>query len=241
MEISLLAMIGIGLAAMFFGYFFGLFEGRNQGYKKHQNEDVADRRGAPAPPEPGASPGSPGPPDHNMLELGHDEKGQPLLRIDGRRVEASIMATEQRRRLIDLMVMLRPWVDPGAARAPSAASASAAEASPRSMANRRSLAADAQERQPSGSRPFGIDPAPLPTRPPASLSLVAQIDAVLQARLAGTPLASRGIRLAEALHGGAVVFVGTTQYDSVDRVPDPAIQAAIRGAIAEWENRYTPG
>jgi hypothetical protein len=70
---------------------------------------------------------------------------------------------------------------------------------------------------------------------------VAQIDAVLQARLAGTPLASRGIRLAEALHGGAIVFVGTTQYDGVDRVPDSEIQEAIRGAIAEWEKRYTPG
>jgi len=74
-----------------------------------------------------------------------------------------------------------------------------------------------------------------------TLSLVQQIDHVLQARLAGTPLASRGIRLAEAPHGGAIVFIGQTQYDGVDKVADPEIQGAIRSAIAEWEKRYTPG
>ena len=240
MEISLLAIIGIGLAAMFFGYFFGLFEGRSQGYKKCRNEDAAGRPGALAPPQPGAAPGFPGIGDHSLLELGRDEKGQPLLRLDGRQVDASIMATEQRRRLIDLLVMLRPWVDQGSARAPSAAARAVADSAPASMASRRSQPADTQAGQPAAARPFAIDPAPLPTRPPASLSLVAQIDAVLQTRLAGTPLASRGIRLAEALHGGATVFVGTAQYDGVDRVPEPAIQEAIRGAIAEWENKYTP-
>jgi hypothetical protein len=73
------------------------------------------------------------------------------------------------------------------------------------------------------------------------MSLVQQIDRVLQARLAGTALAGRGIRLAEAAHGGALVFIGQTQYDGVDKVADPEIQAAIRSAIADWEKRYTPG
>jgi hypothetical protein len=69
---------------------------------------------------------------------------------------------------------------------------------------------------------------------------VAQIDAILQVRLAGSPLAERGIRLSEALHGGAIVFVGTHQYDGVDAVPDPEIQGAIRAAIKEWEEKYPP-
>jgi hypothetical protein len=73
------------------------------------------------------------------------------------------------------------------------------------------------------------------------MSLVQQIDQVLQSRLAGTPLGKRGIRLAEAPQGGAIVFVGQTQYDGVDKVTDPEIQGAIRSAIAEWEKRYTPG
>ena len=37
-EITYLAIAGIALAAMFFGYGFGLFEGRSQGYKKGKAE-----------------------------------------------------------------------------------------------------------------------------------------------------------------------------------------------------------
>ena len=70
--------------------------------------------------------------------------------------------------------------------------------------------------------------------------MVGQIDAILQTKLAGTSLASRGIRLAEALHGGALVFVGSNQYSGVADVPDAEVQAAIREAIKEWEKRYTP-
>jgi hypothetical protein len=32
-----------------------------------------------------------------------------------------------------------------------------------------------------------------------------------------------------------------TRYTSVDEVPDAEVKAAIRAAIAEWENKYTPG
>ena len=38
MQINL-TLIGIALATMFFGYFFGLFEGRGQGYKKRKKEE----------------------------------------------------------------------------------------------------------------------------------------------------------------------------------------------------------
>lgn len=34
MQVSLFGVILVALAAMFFGYFFGLFEGRGQGEKK---------------------------------------------------------------------------------------------------------------------------------------------------------------------------------------------------------------
>jgi hypothetical protein len=38
-----------------------------------------------------------------------------------------------------------------------------------------------------------------------------------------------------------MVYVGLTRYNGVDDVPDPAIKAAIRDAISEWEDKYTPG
>ncbi len=71
--------------------------------------------------------------------------------------------------------------------------------------------------------------------------MVAQIDTILQARLAGTPLAERGIFLTQSPEGGVNVYVGLTRYEGIDDVPDPEVKAAIRAAIAEWENKYTPG
>jgi hypothetical protein len=64
---------------------------------------------------------------------------------------------------------------------------------------------------------------------------------VLQERLAGTPLEERGIFLSQSPDGGVMVYVGLTKYMAIDDVPDADIKAAIRAAITEWENKYTPG
>jgi hypothetical protein len=74
-----------------------------------------------------------------------------------------------------------------------------------------------------------------------SLSIVNQIDTVLQARIADTSLAKRGIRLQESIQGGVEVYVGLNKFLAVDDVPDEEIKATIRAAIAEWEKKYTPG
>ncbi len=44
MQFNLFIVIGIGLAAMFFGYGFGLFEGRSQGYKKRKKEEPEEKK-----------------------------------------------------------------------------------------------------------------------------------------------------------------------------------------------------
>jgi hypothetical protein len=72
-------------------------------------------------------------------------------------------------------------------------------------------------------------------------SMVDQIDAILQARLIGTPLEERGIFLTQSPEGGVNVYVGLTRYSGMDEVPDPEIKAAIRAAITEWEDKFTPG
>jgi hypothetical protein len=71
--------------------------------------------------------------------------------------------------------------------------------------------------------------------------MIAQIDDILQKNIAGTPLAGRGVRILDAPGGGVVVLVGLQRYPSVSDVPDADIQAALRAAIAAWEQRYTPG
>ena len=83
-------------------------------------------------------------------------------------------------------------------------------------------------------------PAVQPEPVSAPTTMVGQIDAILQSKISGTPLATRGIRLVESVQGGAMVVVGLQRYAGVGDVPDPEVQAVIRAAIAEWESKYTP-
>lgn len=237
MEISLLALIGISLATMFFGYFFGLFEGRGQGYKRGQREVSLSRTEEP----PATAPTPPSERDgdglRRLLVLRQDAAGHSSVEIDGQLVPALNVTPAARQRMIDLMVMLRPWIDPTGPPAQAGTgvvSRMPPVAPPRSAATPPTTEAANQSTSPGSA-------TPLATQGPPAMSLVQQIDQVLQTRLAGTPLADRGIRLAEAPQGGAIVFIGQTQYDGVDKVDDAEIQGVIRSAIAEWERRYTPG
>jgi hypothetical protein len=74
--------------------------------------------------------------------------------------------------------------------------------------------------------------APVPER-----SIAAQVDEILQERLADTPLAKSGIRLIETPNQGILVRVGLNQYEGIDSVPDPEVRQAIRSAVEEWERR----
>lgn len=237
MTISLLALIGIGLAAMFFGYFFGLFEGRGQGYKKRRSEEASDPSLKPV-----ASP--PPPPDNSVLRLSLDARRQPRLEMDGSRIDTNQIAPEQRRRLIELMVLMRPWIDASPVpKAPAAAPATAPQPAPQPVSVQApSRAAARPAPVPASIAPAPAAQPPVPTEPASKpATMVGQIDAILQSNLAGTPLATRGIRLVESVQGGATVMVGLSRYAGVGDVPDPEVQAVIRAAIAEWEKKYTPG
>ncbi len=275
MEINPLVLIVIALATMFFGYGFGLFEGRGQGYKRRQKEEASDpalRRpvvqpeAPPAPPpvtEAAAAEAPVVPQETTLLRLSIDDSEQAHLDMDGQRIDTTRMEPQQRKRLIDLMVLMRPWIETGPI-APSkpkpvpaptgvAAAAQRATVPPfdskpvtQSVPARGTgplagstspLAARSTGPLSSGTGPLGTPDAPAS----APTTMVGQIDAILQINLAGTPLAGRGIRLVESAQGGAMVVVGLTRYPSVGDVPEPEVQAAIRAAIAEWENKYTPG
>ena len=71
--------------------------------------------------------------------------------------------------------------------------------------------------------------------------MVGQINAILQLRIANTPLSSQGVTMMESPSGGVIVFVGVNKYEGVEDVPNEDVKAAIRAAIAEWEQKYTPG
>ena len=245
----------IWIGVVIFVYVFGLYEGRGQGYKKRKAEEEQERKEKPAP-APQIKTETVTVDDPGLLRI-KNENGAFALDLDGRRVNPLSLSPDQRRRLIDMLNIIRPWLEGRPAPAPSTTiSPPPAPSESTSISDR--LEAFGGTR--TESRPAPVDPArPLsPSAPPSSApkpatnskedrpvapanSIVGQIDSILQARLEGTSLADRGIFLTQSPEGGVNVYIGLTRYNGVDDVPDPEIKAAIRAAIAEWEDKYTPG
>lgn len=106
-------------------------------------------------------------------------------------------------------------------------------------------AAELPKDKQTAAQPAGLNPASLLARalqtevhkPTRVLSIVEQIDEVLQEQLEDSPLASRGIRLQESPSHSLVVQVGLKRYESIDDVPDLEVRNLIRAAVAEWEKR----
>jgi hypothetical protein len=177
--------------------------------------------------------------EQNLPSMLHDDPG--LLRIkkvDGRftlEMDGALITGElppdRKKRLIELVTVLRPWLDngqsPQAAPQPQPAPDPARDALPRPVQ--------------SSAQPLPAVKKPEAEKDIKSLSIVNQIDTVLQARLTDTSLAKRGIRLQESIQGGVEVYVGLNKFHTVDDVPDEEIKTAIHAAIAEWEKKYTPG
>ena len=233
------------IAALLFVYIFGLVEGRSKGYKKRKAGEEQEKKDLPpAQPETVTVAVD----DSGLLRI-KNENGSFQLDLDGRRVNPTMMSPDQRKRLIEILNIMRPWLEGRATVSPASSGTSVAPL--RSTPPEQPL-----------SRPVPVQPVPVsspptplaqPTTPkPATIakedrpiapanSIVSQIDSVLQARLSGTPLEERGIFLTESSEGGVAVYVGLTRYSGIDEVPDPEIKNAIRAAIKEWEDKYTPG
>jgi hypothetical protein len=211
----------VWIAAIIFVYVFGLFEGRGQGYKKRKAEEAETKKDQPAPAPVTVKVDDPG-----LLRI-KNENGYITLDLDGARVDTTALTSDQRKRLIEMLNLMRPWLEgrqvAAAAAPPPAPVPPPHTAAPQPVAPRR----DASAKE---DRPI----------PPAG-SIVSQIDSILQSRIVGTPLEDKGVFLAQSPEGGVMVYIGLTKYLGVDDVPDPEVKAAIRSAIREWENRYTPG
>jgi hypothetical protein len=66
-------------------------------------------------------------------------------------------------------------------------------------------------------------------------SIVSQIDQILQAKLEGTHLEDKGIRLVEGPDQGMVIEVGLDKYTDIDAVPDEQVCQLIHLSVADWE------
>jgi hypothetical protein len=233
MSWSILIWLGI----VVFVYVFGLFEGRNQGYKKRKTEEAQEKKDNPPAP---ATPVTVKVDDPGLMRI-KNESGYLTLDLDGTRADTSALTVEQRKRLIEMLSLIRPWLEGKPAPAPVMTPAPPPP-QPKPVTTTPSI---------STPRPVPPPVAPVVQRSakdtkaddtrPAAIGIVGQIDTVLQARLSGTPLETRGIYLSNSPEGGVIVNVGLQKFNGIDEVPDPEIKAALRAAITEWENKYTPG
>ncbi len=175
-----------------------------------------------------------------------EENNALMLKMDGAKLEKHEDLNEnQRKRLINLVVGLRPWLEGSKKPQPSAPN-------PKAVAqptNRPATSAGAPPPAPAISAESKIE-----TQQPsviiehtaeeteyANLTMVQQIDWLLQKKLAGHPLKAKRIRLQGALTGGVEFFIGDQRYEYIDEIEDPAIREIFQQAIKEWEEKTTPG
>jgi hypothetical protein len=156
--------------------------------------------------------------DVEILRAWRTLSGRIWLEMDGTRLNGKeSLQPNQRRRLVSMLVDLRPWLEntPAAKSAPETLSSPvAAEISPAKKDK-----PDIKEIKPE----------------PALKSIVEQIDAVLQEKLQSSPLKDRDIHLTEGVGGLVFVRDGLKKYEGIDSVPEPEIKALIRQAVEDWE------
>jgi hypothetical protein len=232
-------------------YLIGYYEGRATGYRRRKKEEQKEKESQP-PPQPQivtqtvtetVTVDDPG-----LLRIKNESEGF-TLDLDGARVNPISLLPEQRKRLIEILNIMRPWLEGRAAPAPASPPAPPTMSSSQAGLLNRMQPAPAPSTPPARTPPTPPPPAAQRSatiakedRPAAPAgSMIGQIDDILQARLAGTPLEERGIFLSQSPEGGVIVFIGLTRYNGIDDVPDPEVKAVIRAAIAEWEDKFTPG
>ncbi len=69
------------------------------------------------------------------------------------------------------------------------------------------------------------------------LSVIDEVNDILQKKLTGSPLAGKGIHLMENHNKEIRFWVGLNSYDDVDEIPDPEVRQIIDAAVKEWEKR----
>lgn len=170
-----------------------------------------------------------------------NENGLLTLDLDGVRVNSSALTIDQRKRLVEMLNAMRPWLEGKSASTPAPMTPPQPKPVPVATPIASSPPQPVAQAHPPASKPSASTPKKDEEPKAAPTSIVGQINAILQARIVNTPLATRGVSLMESITGGVNVYIGLQRYEAIDDVPDEEIKTEIRTAIAEWENKYTPG
>jgi len=234
----------VGVAAALIGYVIAILEGRlTDALEKGREEATPDD----AEEKPTLEHND----EHAVLKVSLDSALKWHLELDGVRIDANDLTVEQRTRLVNVVVQIRPWIDgktappfPKPVESPSVATSSPAITSPvsagdspvTSPATSSSTSPDLRISIVRGFRTMLENDIKKP-EPIKGPSIVGLIDDVLQKKLENSPLAAKKIRLEEGLGGEVIVYVGATRYAAIDDVPDDEIKAIIREAISEWDKQ----
>lgn len=245
-----LAYIGAALIGLLIGWLIGFFDSNARTAKKiREAEETAKdaqtkldevQKVAEAQIANAAASAAPG---ITLLRLWMDNSEFVRLDLDGGTVDHSNLDEQQRKRLINLMVTMRPWVEGRGegVSAPPPVSA-AAQPLPPVMPPPVSFVQEPRVKPQPVTLQAIFAPKPAPQEEPAGpRTMVEQIDAILQEKLEKSPLAGRRIRIFESPDEGVIVQVDGKKYLGVGEVPDPQVQAILRDATAEWEKKFTPG
>lgn len=143
----------------------------------------------------------------------------------------SQLNTDQSRLLMDLIGELQAWMNIS----PGSISTSQTELV------KPVIPASGEETKSTSLNPFEIfnrtlQPAEKSAVEGSDLSIVAQIDKILQSKLEDLHLDDRGIRLIEGPDQSIVIEIGLNRYTEIDAVPNESIRQLIRQSVAEWEN-----
>jgi hypothetical protein len=69
------------------------------------------------------------------------------------------------------------------------------------------------------------------------LSVVDEVNDILQRKLHGSPMAGKGIHLMENHNKEIRFWVGLESYNDVSEIPDPDVRKLINDAVKEWEQK----
>ena len=89
-----------------------------------------------------------------------------------------------------------------------------------------------------------VETAPVPPEPEPEeegepkvkmLSVIDEVNEILQKKLHGSPLAGKGIHLMENHNKEIRFWVGLNSYNDVEEIPDPDVRQIIDESVREWE------
>jgi len=179
-------------------YLFGIWEGRGKGYKQRRAEEEQEKTNNPPA---RTTPVTMKVDDPGLMRI-KNENGYLTLDLDGVRADTASLTADQRKRLIEMLTLIRPWLEGKPVPAPAAPVQSAPgtplPAQPKPVASSPASSTLGPTPKPPGREMAAPAAAKGATSekddrsgPPAT-GIVGQIDSILQARLASTPLAGRG-------------------------------------------------